>query len=156
MPSSSAPAIPEGQPAPQGAEKGQEKPADANVTPKQEPPAQQSVLGREERVEYRDQDGNLLNSEQVAALEKEGKVSFKTKYETRTRLVDAQGNEIDGQEQVAPQHPDAEGQNPDTKGARDNQANSMPAEAKVGGSDVNKENDGKPRPASDASAATKQ
>lgn len=46
----------------------------------------------EEKVEYRDEQGNLLNDEQVAALQ--GKVSFSTRYETRTRLVDEQGNEI--------------------------------------------------------------
>jgi dolichyl-phosphate-mannose-protein mannosyltransferase len=77
----------------------------------------------EERVEYRDQDGNLLDEEQVKALE--GKVEFKTRYETRTRVVDAQGNEVllppgeqvpQAQEPeqaeaagVAPPHPDAEG-----------------------------------------------
>ncbi len=49
-------------------------------------------------MEYRDQDGNLLNEEQVKALE--GKVEFKTRYETRTRVVDAYGNEI-----VAPEGP---------------------------------------------------
>ena len=48
----------------------------------------------EEKVEYRDEDGNLLDEEQVKALE--GKVSFSTRYETRTRLVDAAGNEVDG------------------------------------------------------------
>lgn len=48
----------------------------------------------EEKIEYRDEDGNLLDEEQVKALE--GKVSFSTRYETRTRLVDAAGNEIDG------------------------------------------------------------
>jgi dolichyl-phosphate-mannose-protein mannosyltransferase len=82
------------------------------------------LLHSEERVEYRDQDGNLLNEEQVKALE--GKVEFKTRYETRTRVVDAQGNEVllppgeqpppPAQEQekvaaagVAPPHPDVEG-----------------------------------------------
>lgn len=81
------------------------------------------LLHTEERVEYRDQDGNLLNEEQVKALE--GKVEFKTRYETRTRVIDAQGNEIllppgeqapQAQEQepvapagVAPPHPDVEG-----------------------------------------------
>lgn len=40
----------------------------------------------EEKVEYRDEDGNLLDEAQVAALE--GKVSFSTRYETRTRMVD--------------------------------------------------------------------
>jgi dolichyl-phosphate-mannose-protein mannosyltransferase len=84
-------------------------------------PPDQKLLRTEERVEYRDQDGNLLNEEQVKALE--GKVEFKTRYETRTRVVDAQGNEVllppgapvpQAQEQpaaagVAPPHPDVEG-----------------------------------------------
>lgn len=47
----------------------------------------------EEKVEYRDENGNLLNEEQVAALA--GKVSFSTRYETRTRLVDQMGQEIE-------------------------------------------------------------
>ena len=46
----------------------------------------------EEKIEYRDEDGNLLNDEQVASLE--GKVSFQTRYETRTRLVDEFGREV--------------------------------------------------------------
>jgi dolichyl-phosphate-mannose-protein mannosyltransferase len=78
------------------------------------PPGQQ-ILSREERVEYRDQNGNILNEEQVKALE--GKVEFKTRYETRTRVVDAEGNEVPmpaggwPQESlgVAPPHPDVEG-----------------------------------------------
>ncbi|KAK4215822.1 glycosyltransferase [Rhypophila decipiens] len=76
------------------------------------PPVGQKILSREERVEYRDQNGNLLNEEQVKALE--GKVEFKTRYETRTRVVDADGNEIVAPESVvpppvAPPHPDVEG-----------------------------------------------
>ncbi|KAL2150052.1 hypothetical protein VTH82DRAFT_7728 [Thermothelomyces myriococcoides] len=86
------------------------------------------LVHTEERVEYRDQDGNLLNEEQVKALE--GKVEFKTRYETRTRIIDAQGNEIllpPGQQVpldeeqkpdtpvgVAPPHPDVEGANSET------------------------------------------
>jgi dolichyl-phosphate-mannose-protein mannosyltransferase len=68
--------------------------APAMVSPPPEPPLApgHSVLSREEKVEYRDQDGNLLDPEQVKSLE--GKVSFKTRYETRTRMVDAAGNEI--------------------------------------------------------------
>lgn len=54
------------------------------------PPAH--VIHSEERIEYRDQDGNLLDEEQVKALE--GKVEFHTRYETRTKLLDAEGNEI--------------------------------------------------------------
>ncbi|KAL9114827.1 MAG: hypothetical protein Q9227_001070 [Pyrenula ochraceoflavens] len=153
--SSAAPAAAEPQ-APEAAV-SQKEDGNPNVTPQAPapPPGDQQVIGREERVEYRDQNGNLLNSEQVSQLEKEGKVTFKTKYETRTRLVDAAGNEIeDGP--VAPEHPDAEGQNPDTQGVGEVQANSAPAQAPVGGSDVNKEGDGKPKPASDASAATKE
>ncbi|KAH9818536.1 glycosyltransferase family 39 protein, partial [Teratosphaeria destructans] len=46
----------------------------------------------EEKIEYRDEAGNLLNPDQVKALE--GKVSFSTRYETRTRLVDSVGNEL--------------------------------------------------------------
>lgn len=83
--------------------------------------ANQRLVHTEERVEYRDQDGNLLNEEQVKALE--GKVEFKTRYETRTRVIDADGNEVllpagvqppAVQEQaeaagVAPPHPDVEG-----------------------------------------------
>lgn len=79
-------------------------------------PADKRLVHTEERVEYRDQDGNLLNEEQVKALE--GKVEFKTRYETRTRLIDAQGNEVfipgEGEKQeepagVAPPHPDVQG-----------------------------------------------
>lgn len=50
------------------------------------------LVNVEEKVEYRDENGNLLNEEQVKALE--GKVSFSTKYETRTRLIDDAGNEL--------------------------------------------------------------
>lgn len=89
----------------------------------------QKILSREERVEYRDQDGNLLNEEQVKELQ--GKVEFKTRYETRTRVVDANGNEIpqpaggwpqdpaspDGgvKDGVAPPHPDVQGADQETK-----------------------------------------
>ena len=102
-------------------------------------PEGQRILKQEQVLEHRDQDGNLLNEEQVKELK--GKVSFKTRYETRTRLVDADGNEIvgDGEEDgeamppppdhqqeqpnghvpegMAPPHPDVEGQNPETADA---------------------------------------
>jgi dolichyl-phosphate-mannose-protein mannosyltransferase len=87
------------------------------------PPPGQRILSREERVEYRDQDGNLLDPEEVEALK--GKVEFKTKYETRTRVVDAYGNEIQMPEEgwpdnleepgVAPPHPDVQGVDQETK-----------------------------------------
>jgi dolichyl-phosphate-mannose-protein mannosyltransferase len=118
-------------------------------------PEGQRVLGREERVEYRDQDGNLLDAAQVSALAEEGKVTFKTKYETRTRLVDAAGNEIPDSDGVAPNHPDVEGQNPDTKGIPEGQGKSQPADANINsvGSE-NREDDGKPKPGSEANEAT--
>lgn len=50
------------------------------------------IVSKEERVEYRDENGRVLDEEEVKALA--GKVSFKTRYETRTRIVDAQGNEV--------------------------------------------------------------
>ncbi|KAF4896253.1 Dolichyl-phosphate-mannose--protein mannosyltransferase 1 [Colletotrichum viniferum] len=124
------PAKSEAPAAPAGGQVGQipvgeapkEQPAAAEMS---EAPAQK-VLSREERVEYRDQDGNLLDEEQVKALE--GKVEFKTKYETRTRVVDASGNEVQmpeggwpqelGQDQgdsVAPPHPDVQGVDQETK-----------------------------------------
>lgn len=97
--------------------------------------ADQQVIAREEKIEYRDEEGNLLNEEQVAALE--GKVSFKTRYETRTRVVDAYGNEIENNvpEEVAPVHPDV---NPETAGVPEAQANEAPPTVEVG-EDVAKE-----------------
>jgi len=116
----------------------------------------QRVIGREERVEYRDQEGNLLDVAQVSALEAEGKVSFKTKYETRTRLVDEDGNEVPGSDGVAPEHPDVEGVDRDTKGVK-GEVKSAPAEAMVErkGSVSREGTEGEARPASDASEATK-
>ena len=64
-----------------------------HITPGQQPPVGIPEGGlTEEKIEYRDEDGNLLDDEQVKALE--GKVSFSTRYETRTRLVDEDGNEV--------------------------------------------------------------
>jgi dolichyl-phosphate-mannose-protein mannosyltransferase len=111
------------------------------------------VIGQEEHVEYRDQNGNLLDEAQVAELLAEGKASFQTKYETRTRMVDEFGNEVNASG-VAPDHPDVQGQNPDTKGVPEEKGRSQPADVNAGGS-VKKEDDGKAKPASDASEATK-
>lgn len=111
-----------------------------------------AVIGREEKIEYRDQDGNLLDDDQVKLLMAEGKVKFETKYETNTRLVDEQGNEI--QQPLAPDHPDVEGQNPDTKGLQEGQANKKPADAQAGSSGK-QEKQNEAKPASDASEATK-
>lgn len=89
----------------------------AGISGAPEPPAQE-VVAQEERIEFRDQDGNILDEEQVKELE--GKVEFKTRYETRTRVVDAEGNEVyvDAEGQVAPPHPDVEGVDPNTEKMR--------------------------------------
>ena len=115
----------------------------------------ENIVGREERVEYRDQHGNILDDEQVASLQKAGSVSFSTRYETRTRLIDKEGNEIAGigLEPLAPDHPDVEGQNPDTKGPSGDDASSAPAHADVSMAGGPKGvDDGAARPASEAQA----
>lgn len=90
------------------------------------PPFAHSIISREEKVEYRDQNGNLLDEEQVKALE--GKVSFKTRYETRTRMVDGAGNVVNPEEiNVAPPHPDVDNVDPDTVGLPDVEFEAAPA-----------------------------
>lgn len=130
--------------------------ADVNVTPQ---PEGAPVIGTEERIEYRDENGRLLDDDEVKALE--GKVSFSTRYETRTRLVDAEGNEVydglvESQEGVAGTL--AVGQNPDTSGVAQNQASEHPASVNVQ-EDVQKEksieaNQASAEPESDAGSAT--
>jgi dolichyl-phosphate-mannose-protein mannosyltransferase len=90
-----------------------------------------------------------LNDEQVSELIKEGSATFQTKYETRTRLVDAAGNEIQGHEGFAPEHPDAEGASPETKKAPEGEGAQLPS-----GSE-GKERDTQAKPASEANEATK-
>ena len=150
-------------PAPAANPPGEEelKPSnDLNVTPQS--PAAESVLSREEKIEYRDQDGNLLDEKQVSSLE--GKVSFSTRYETRTRVIDPNGKEIGegsaGAEGFAPPHPDVD-REPETVGAPDNDGRDSPATASPNG-DLQKEKsvdkaakDSKPKPASEGRKATK-
>lgn len=122
---------------------------DAEVTPV----PNQKVVGKKESVEYRDEKGNILNEEQVANLVKQGKVSFKTRYETRTRVIDPEGREL-GKENHAPPHPDVEGQNPETLG-KDGGESPLDKPASVAGDEksVQKE-EGKPKPASEGRDAT--
>lgn len=98
------------------------------------------VVRREQKIEYRDQAGNLLNDEQVKALE--GKVEFQTKYETKTRLVDQSGNELpEGYEieegdiveivEPPPVEPAPEGVNEETKKGADDKAGDEPASVSV-------------------------
>ena len=123
------------------------------VTPQDKAPEGHRIVGREEKIEYRDQEGNLLNEEQVQALKEGGSATFQTRYETRTRMVDADGNEIGN---WAPEHPDVEGQNPDTKGVPEAAGKNEPAKAPVPGSKSDEKANKKkpPKPASDANEAT--
>lgn len=135
---------------------------EAIVTPQAS--AAESILSREEKIEYRDQDGNLLDEAQVKALE--GRVSFSTRYETRTRLVDAQGREMAdgpaGAEGFAPPHPDVE-REPETKADTDDaKSKDLPATispeqdiAKEKSIEQAKKESGSPRPASEGIEATK-
>lgn len=123
---------------------------------------EQPIVSREEKVVYRDQNGNILDAEQVAALE--GKVSFETKYETKTRVVDAQGNELPVPEGgwsegnvpvgygVAPPHPDVEGANKETvKKAASEEA---PKDAAASRDGEKEAEHAKAKPASDGKEAT--
>jgi dolichyl-phosphate-mannose-protein mannosyltransferase len=116
----------------------------------------------EEKIEYRDQDGNLLDENQVAELE--GKVSFKTRYETRTRVLDADGNEVNddsaGSAGTAPPHPadrepETAADQPEDDG-REYPATASPEDDVGKEKSVKKNDDGKPRPASEAKDATKK
>ncbi|CZT14749.1 related to dolichyl-phosphate-mannose-protein mannosyltransferase [Ramularia collo-cygni] len=97
----------------------------------------------EEKVEYRDEDGNLLDEAQVAALE--GKVSFSTRYETRTRMIDQYGNEVNdegfvekGEDVEAGTR--ADGVDPETSGQLDaGDVKTAPAAAGAVDADVEKE-----------------
>lgn len=89
--------------------------------------------------------------------ELEGKVEFKTRYETRTRVVDADGNEVlvDGEGQVAPPHPDVEGVDPNTEKMRVEEEEKVPEAAES--VEGEKEKVGKEaKPASEGNDATVQ
>lgn len=120
------------------------------------------LVNVEEKIEYRDESGNILNEDQVKALE--GKVSFSTKYETRTRLIDDNGNEI--AESAAAEEPEesfagtlAEAEEPST--GFEGSPSGSPPKVNVN-EDLNKESkvekaaesSKKAEPESDASAAT--
>jgi dolichyl-phosphate-mannose-protein mannosyltransferase len=104
---SSPPAPPAPPPAGQ-----KDEPAKEAITP-----PVSAMVTKEEHVEYRDQDGNILNEEQIKAMD--GDVKFETKYETRYRIIDEDGNEI-REERVEGEKPPREvpeapqGVNPET------------------------------------------
>lgn len=139
--------------APVEAKKAQKAPVKEAGEPKEAisgaPKAEPRVVSKEEKVEYRDQNGNLLDPEQVAALE--GKVEFQTKYETRTRLIDEAGNEIE-EGVVAPPHPDVEGVDKETVKKDDDSAVPQDAAASQEGEKESAQKQAKP--ASEGKEAT--
>ncbi|KAJ5768063.1 hypothetical protein N7533_000646 [Penicillium manginii] len=130
-------------------------PVDAAQDQDQAAVTEPKLSGSVARVEYRDQNGNILDDSLVSSLRSEGKVKFETRYESK-RLENAQEIPIvDGQ--LAPPHPDVEGQNPETgSNAADSAAPESPASV-VGGNErsVEKPNEPVPSPASEGNEATK-
>lgn len=125
------------------------------VTP--QPAGSNRIIGREERVEYRDEAGNLLDPKEVARLQAEGKVSLQTKYSTQTRIIDASGNESVKIPEHAPPHPDVEGQNPETNRNGDESVAPRNEPASAAGSEKSVYDDqvaSAPKPASEAQGAT--
>lgn len=124
------------------------------------PPAAGSnrVIGREEIVEYRDEAGNILDPKEVAKLQAEGKVSLQTKYQTQTRIIDANGNQIIKNSEHAPPHPDVEGQNPETNRNGDESVPSRNEPASAAGLEKSIYDEKlaiAPKPASEGQPATK-
>lgn len=119
------------------------------------PPPNAKLVNQEKKVVYRDQDGNLLNEEQVKALK--GKVEFQTKYETKTRIVDSNGNEIQGDLNdaagagVAPPHPDVEGVDKETVNVKGQEP---PKDAAASRDGEREAENAKAKPASDGKKAT--
>ena len=106
--------------------------AEENESAKVTKEAQPSLRGKKARVEFRDQDGNVLDESLVAQLQQQGKVSIESRFEYRSRL--ANGHEVDILDgKVAPPHPDVEGQNPETVGRKEQwPVEDIPAPAAAG------------------------
>ena len=94
----------------------------------------------------------------------EGKVSFQTRYETRTRIIDAAGKEISdgfaGAEGFAPPHPDVDREpetvvDPPENDERDYPATASPEIDLDKEKSLEKEDGNKPRPGSEGREATK-
>ena len=116
------------------------KPLDSPAVSPQTPQYDQNgnpVVAMEQSFEYRDQEGNQLDPEQVEKLRQEG-IEFETRHEVKTRLIDEEGNEVVAEGGVHPQHPDAEGLNPNTAGIEkkdkqaEREANDKPANVDAG------------------------
>ena len=139
--------------------KASDKPKEAVTPQAPPPPADKDGVAKEEKVEFRDQDGNILNEDQVKELE--GKVSFSTRYETRTRYMDAQGKEVvetvkDVEEKKAPHQPEVERvpETPESPEGEGGKAAPAPASVSPKGEEKAKEGEQKkPKPASSGEAA---
>lgn len=135
----------------EGVPEAEENPS-ASVTPE----AQPSLRGKKARVEFRDQNGNVLDESLVAQLQQQGKVSIESRFEYRSRL--ANGHEVDIVDgKVAPPHPDVEGQNPETVGHEEQwPVEDVPAPAAAGDkSSAGQESSSpQPEPASEGYEAT--
>ncbi|KAK9860915.1 hypothetical protein MYU51_006309 [Penicillium brevicompactum] len=150
-------------------------PTTAAQAPPQAPPAQEPVPAGESadvsdpaavtapkiqgsmaRVEYRDQNGQVLDENLVASLRAEGKVKFETRYDAGHKMENAHEVPIvDGQ--LAPPHPDVQGQNPETGSAPED---SVPPESPASVVEGNERSVEKPismeaKPASEGNDATK-
>lgn len=134
----------------------------AEIPQQQQPEDQAAVTqptlsGSVARVEYRDQHGNVLPEDVVASLRAEGKVKFETRYESRSKLEHAQEIPIvDGQ--LAPPHPDVQGQNPETGSGKpeDSIPPESPASVVEGNvRSVEKSSSPEAKPASEGYEATK-
>lgn len=108
------------------------------------------------RVEYRDQNGKVLDENLVASLRAEGKVKFETRYEPGPPMENAHDVPVvDGQ--LAPPHPDVQGQNPETGSAPED---SVPPEIPASVAEGNERSAEQPssmeeaKPASEGNEAT--
>ncbi|KAJ6178439.1 hypothetical protein N7519_008900 [Penicillium mononematosum] len=114
------------------------------------------IAGSMARVEYRDQNGQVLDENLVASLRAEGKVKFETRYEPGQPLQNAhEVPVVDGQ--LAPPHPDVQGQNPETGSAPED---SVPPESPASVADgnersVEQSSSMEAKPASEGNEATK-
>lgn len=134
----------------QAAHEAVQEPSEAAVTDHPAP----LIPGDKARVEYRDQDGNLLPEDLVNSLRAEGKVKFETRYEANTKLE--HGHEVpvvDGKI-VHPPHPDVEGQNPETSWKSD--APESPASVQGNEPSVERQGSQEAKPASEGNEATQQ
>lgn len=114
------------------------------------------IQGSMARVEYRDQNGKILDEKLVASLRAEGKVKFETRYDAGHKMENAhEVPVVDGQ--LAPPHPDVQGQNPETGSAPED---SVPPESPASVVDGNEssaeyQRSTEARPASEGNEATK-